>query len=248
MRALALECRKLRRKHVALILLCMVAAALAWIYLGARQEGQGSETGWAAMLYAAPLINSVFLSLLSAVVASRVADVDHEANAWKQLLCLQRTSRLLGAKLACAALALAAAVLLEAAGLVGIGCSFGFPAMPDGAVWAALLLSQLASCLGIVAIVGAVALRWESQFVSIAVGLALSLAGLFSSFLPATLQRLMPSGYFTLLSPMRVSWHEPGTAPTYYQMGTPWADYALLALCVVAVCALSYVSFSRRES
>ena len=46
MRSLALEFAKLRRKHVPLVVLAMVGAVLAWLYLDAHQEGQGSATGW----------------------------------------------------------------------------------------------------------------------------------------------------------------------------------------------------------
>ena len=117
MRALALEVAKLRRKHVPLVVLAMVGAVLAWLCLDAHQEGQGSATGWWSLLYAAPIMNSVFLSLLASVVASRIADVDHEAHAWKQLLCLQRTGSVLVAKLVLAMLLMTLAVALEVAGM-----------------------------------------------------------------------------------------------------------------------------------
>lgn len=247
MRTLALEFAKLHRKHVWLIVLAMVAATLVWVYVGARQEGAGSPSGWQSMLYSAPLMNSIFLSLLAAVVASRVADVDHEADAWKELLCLQRTAPLLAGKLACAALIMLCATALETAGIMVIGQAMGFPDMPGASTWAVFLLSQLASCLGIVAIVGSIALRWENQFVSIATGLALSLAGLFSSFLLAVLQRLVPSGYFTLLSCTRIDWRASTSAPVFYEMAFSWGDLMLLAAISAVFISWSFISFSRRE-
>jgi len=247
MRSLRLEFTKLRRKHVAPVVFALVGAVLGWLYLDAHQEGAGSPTGWNSLLYAAPIMNSMLLSLLAAVVASRVADVDHEANAWKELLCLQRTGSLLAAKLLCAMLIMAFAMALEVAGMVAIGQLMNFPSMPDAATWGSFLASQLASCLFLVAIVGAVAIRWESQFISIACGLSLSLAGLFSSFLPTTLQRLIPSGYFTLLSTLRIDWTGKSLKPIFHTAAFPLMDYVLIALFTIAACAIAYLSFNRKE-
>lgn len=247
MRSLSLEFSKLRRKHVLLIVLAIVAAVLAWLFADAHGEGSGSATGWHSLFFAAPIMNSVFLSLLSTVVASRVADVDHEANAWKQLLCLQGTGSLLGAKLVCAVLVMALAVGLELVGTMAIGWAWKFTDLPSLGSWATLALSQLVASLCMVSIVGAVALLWENQFVSVASGLALSLAGLFSSFLPTALQRLVPSGYYTLLTTMRVDWGTGSSAPVFYETALPIVDYVLVMGFSIAACAYAYVTFSRKE-
>lgn len=247
MTALRLELLKLRRKHVGAIVLAMVGATLAWLSLSARSEGPGSATGWRSLLYAAPLMNSVFLSLLASVVASRVADVDHEADAWKELLCLQPTRPLLAAKVLVSLLILLLALALETAGICVIGRLWGFSDLPAAATWASYLAAQLASCLGIIVIVGTVALLRENQFVSMATGLALSLAGLFSSFLPTALQRLVPSSYFSLLTTLRIRWPEGSSAPVFSDVALPWRDYALLAALIGLSCAWSAMRLSRRE-
>lgn len=248
MRGLMLEFSKLRRKHVPLIVLALVAATLAWLSADAHGEGAGSATGWHSLLFAAPIMNSVFLALLSSVVASRVADVDHEANAWKQLLCLQGTGSLLVAKLVCAMLVMGMAVVLELAGIFVVGRMWGFPDLPGLGSWGVFALSQVVASLCMVSIVGAIALVWENQFVAIACGLALSLAGLFSGFLPTALQRLVPSGYYTLLTTLRVDWASGSSAPLFSEVALPLVDYALAAMFSVVACACAYATFSRREA
>lgn len=248
MRSLTLEFAKLRRKHVLLIVLALVAAVLAWLIADAHGEGRGSATGWHSLFFAAPIMNSVFLSLLSTVVASRVADVDHEANAWKQLLCLQGTGSLLVAKLVCAMLVVALAVALELVGIIVIGRMWEFVDLPTVGSWASLALSQLVASLCAVSIIGAIALLWENQFVAVASGLTLSLAGLFSSFLPTALQRLVPSGYYTLLTTMQVVWGNGSSAPVFHEIALPLLDYALVAAFSAAACAYAYKKFSRREA
>ena len=247
MRCLGLEFAKLRRKHVTLVVLAIVAATLAWLYADAHGEGAGSAAGWHSLFFAAPIMNSVFLSLLSSVVASRVVDVDHEADAWKQLLCLQGTGSLLLAKLACAMLVMGLAVALELVGIFSIGSAWKFLDQPALRSWGVLALSQVAASFCMVSIVGSVALVWESQFVAITCGLALSLAGLFSSFLPTALQRLVPSGYYTLLTTMRVDWGSGSGVPLFSEATLPVLDYALASAFSIAACLFAYVTFSRRE-
>ena len=248
MRSLALEFSKLRRKHVLLIVLALVAAVLAWLFADAHGEGRGSATGWHSLFFAAPIMNSVFLSLLSTVVASRVADVDHEANAWKQLLCLQGAGSLLAAKLVCALLVVALAVALEMGGIVVIGRMWEFIDLPNLSSWVSLALSQLVASLCMVSVIGAVALLCENQFVAVSSGLTFSLAGLFSSFLPTALQRLIPSGYYTLLTTMRVDWGSGAGVPVFSETALPLFDYALVAACSAAACVYAYTMFSRREA
>ena len=247
MRNLVLEFAKLRRKRVALVVFALVAAVLAWLYADAHGEGMASPRGWHSLFFAAPIMNSVFLSLLASVVASRVADVDHEANAWKQLLCLQRTEGLLAAKLVCAMLVMTFAVALELAGIAAIGRMWQFSDLPAQGSWVSLALSQLVSSFCMVSIVGAIAITWENQFVAIACGLTLSLAGLFSSFLPTALQRLIPSGYFTLLTTMRVDWGAGAGAAVFSEAPLPLFDYVLAVSLLFAACALTCAAFSRKE-
>ncbi|ACV21637.1 Uncharacterized protein conserved in bacteria [Slackia heliotrinireducens] len=244
---LGLEFSKIKRKRVLLMAVLLVAAALAWVLMGAWQDGEGSELGWSGMFFSMPVINCVLMSLLATVVASRVVDVDHEAGAFKQLLCLQSTGGLLAAKLACAVLIMVFAVTLELAGVFVIGQAMRFPSVPGFFAWASLFASQLAASVCMLILVGVVALKWENQFVAVAVGLALSLAGLFSNFLPTALQRLVPSGYFTLLSTLRIDWNAESTAPVFYQSAVPWPDYVIVVLVCVAVCALGVAVFSRKE-
>lgn len=248
MRSLSLEFAKLRRKRVPVVVIALVGAMLAWLCMDAHAEGLGNSTGWGSLLYAAPIMNAVFLSLLSTVVASRVVDVDHEASAWKQLLCLQGTGSLLSAKLACATLVMAGAVALELVGIRVIGNVWEFPGPPGFGSWAALGLSQLVASLCMLVLVGTLALMWENQFVAVASGLALSLAGLFSGFLPTALQRLVPSGYYTLLATMRVDWAAGSGAPQFYETSLPYSDYALIAAVPVAVSVCARRSFGRREA
>jgi len=87
----------------------------------------------------------------------------------------------------------------------------------------------------------------KNQFVAITCGLTLSLAGLFSGFLPTALQRLVPSGYYTLLTTLRVDWASGSSTPLFSETTLPLVDYALVATLSAAACVYACTAFSRRE-
>ena len=247
MRALTLEFAKLRRKNVWLVCLGVAALCLTWVATGAARAAQGAPDGTASMLYMAPLVNAIVLTLFAAVVSSRVCEVDHEARALKELLCLQRPGTLFAAKLTCSLVLIATTVVLEAVGIAALASYKGFADQLGIAELAAFAACQVGPTFTVAAVVQAVALRWENQFASLALGLALSLAGLFSLFFPPVVQRLVPSGYFGLLSCVRMDWDGVTHATSFYAVPFAWGDAILLAAICAAVIAVSAIWFSRKE-
>lgn len=247
MGAVMLEFAKIRRKRLWLACLGAAAACLMWAAAGVVRTEQGSPDGTASLLYAAPLINAIVITLLAAVVASSVCEVDHESQALKELLCLQRAGTVFAAKLACILVLITVAVALEAAGLAALASFKEFPDQVGVAALAAFAMCQIGPAFVVAALVQAVALRWENQFVSLAMGLGLSLAGLFSLFFPPAVQRLLPSGYFGLLSCVRMDWDPATRTVSYYPTSFPWADAAILAAICAALVAVSAFWFSRKE-
>lgn len=247
MGALALEFAKLRRKNVWLVCLGTAALCLMWMATDAARADQGASDGTASLLYMAPLVNAIVLTLFAAVISSRVCETDHEAQALKELLCLQRPAALFAAKLACSFVLIVATVALETAGLAALAAYKGFTDQLGPFELAAFAACQIGPTFTVAALVQAVALRWENQFASLAVGLALSLAGLFSLFFPPVVQRLIPSGYFGLLSCVRLDWDAAARVTSFYTVPFSWGDAALLAAICAAVIAASAIWFSRKE-
>ncbi|WP_303133495.1 ABC transporter permease [uncultured Olsenella sp.] len=247
MRALSLEFAKLRRKNVWLICLGVAALCLMWVATDAARAAQGAPDGTASLLYMTPLVNAIVLTLFAAVVSSRLCETDHEAQALKELLCLQRPGSLFAAKLACSLVLITATVALETAGIAALASYKGFADQVGIAGLAAFAACQIGPTFTVAAVVQAVALRWENQFASLALGLALSLAGLFSLFFSPVVQRLIPSGYFGLLSCVRMDWDVATRATSFYTVPFAWGDAALLAAICAAVIAVSATWFSRKE-
>ncbi len=55
--------------------------------------------GWMANLYELPLINSIFMPLLSIIVSSRLCDIEHKGSMLKQLAVTKKRGQIYDAKL-----------------------------------------------------------------------------------------------------------------------------------------------------
>ena len=247
MRALMLEFAKLRRKNVWLVCLGSATLCLMWMASDAARAAQGASDGTTSLLYMAPLVNAIVMTLFAAVIASRVCEVDHEAQALKELLCLQRAGTVFAAKLLCSLVLIAVAVVLETVGLSALASYKGFADQLGVAELATFAACQIGPAFVVAVLVQAVALRWENQFASLALGLGLSLADLFSLFFPPIVQRLVPSGYFGLLSCVRMDWDRATQVTFFHTVPFPWGDAALLAAMCAVLIAASAWWFSRKE-
>ncbi len=245
--ALMLEFAKLRRRNVWLICFGTAALCLIWMASSAARTAQGSSDGTTSLLYMAPIVNSIVLTLFAAVISSQACETDHEAQALKELLCLQRPATLFAAKLVCSLTLITITVALETGGLAILAAYKGFTDQLGVVEFAAFAICQIGPTFMVAAVVQAVALRWENQFVSLALGLALSLAGLFSLFFPPVIQRLVPSGYFGLLSCVRMDWDAATHVTSFYTVPFTWGDAVLLVAICATVIAVSSVWFSRKE-
>lgn len=247
MRAVMLEFAKLRRRSMWLVCLGTAALCVMWMASDAGRASQGSPDGTASLLYMAPLINSIVMTLFAAIVASRVCEVDHEAQALKELLCLQRAGTVFAAKLVCSLTLITVAVVLETVGLAALASYKGFTDQVGLGRLMTFAICQIGPAFMVAVLVQAVALRWENQFASLAVGLGLSLAGLFSLFFPPAIQRLVPSGYFGLLSCVLMDWDAATGTTSFHGVPFPWGDAALLAGMCATLITISAWWFSRKE-
>ena len=90
--ALRLEFLKSKRRGLMLTTLLLVGFEVLWIYMAFRNPSANEiQIGWMELLYQVPALNSIILPVTAAVIASRLADVEHKGETWKLLETIQRT-------------------------------------------------------------------------------------------------------------------------------------------------------------
>ena len=86
MRTLFAELKKSRRRHNLLVAVCISLFVLLWAtQTGGTGEGR-LEQGYSGLFYAVPVMNTVVMPLGTAVLASRLWDLETKANtvAWER--------------------------------------------------------------------------------------------------------------------------------------------------------------------
>lgn len=194
MHAIRLEFYKLRRKRLTLMFALFLAVELGWAFasLSMSIARRPDNAGWPAAIATVASMNGLFLPILSAVIVSRICDMEHKGQTWKLLMSAAvARSRIYAAKYIAACLLLAVAVALQAAGIAAFGMARGWAE----AVPVALLLRYAAGTM--LATAAIVALQqW------LALGMLGGFAGMTADLFPAGIRAGLIWSYFTGLSPV----------------------------------------------
>lgn len=247
--AVNLELRKARRLRVVPVCAAMVAAVVALacanLMSDSAREGFGDPAAqpWESLFMSYVMIAAMTSPLLVAVLASRQVDIEHQGQGWtlSQTAGL-RPGLLCRAKVAVLGLLLAVAVTVQTALVVAAGLVAGItvPLSPD--MWIRYAVGLLLVDLAMLCLHVLLAARVENQLVGMALGLLGSFCGVFSLLMPPALARVLPWGYYAIISPLGMS--DDGFVPI-----TP--GYGWLAAFLVLVAALFAVAgrrFDRTEA
>lgn len=123
----------MRHRYVFLSALAIVAAGLVFSLYG-NYRGTIADfimkNGWVMMLYQLPLANGIFFPIMATVVASRLADAEHKASAFKHLFTLEKREKIYDAKLIIGIVLMILCVLIYWAVVLVFGTFIGFEGAP----------------------------------------------------------------------------------------------------------------------
>lgn len=246
--AIALEFYKTRRRRVWVIIAAMIFVQMLWSVWGVgRMDAHDLSQGWMFFLYKLPLLNSIMMPVIAAVVASRLSDIEHKGQTFKLLKTVMPAGRLFDAKFICGALYLLAAVLLQIAVMVVTGCAVGFEGSPPFGKLFLYLLFTMAATLTILLLQQALSLLFANQMISLSVGLIGGLAGLFIMFFPQGLERFLLWGYYGVLMLVGMDWDAGTRIMNLHYMPVDWGGCVALAILFCALYVVGRTLFARKE-
>lgn len=249
------EYYKTRRRHLLLTALVITAMGLAWALHG-DYSGEGGgfmlEHGWMNFLYQLPLLNAIFFPLLSIVVASRLADVEHKGAALKQLCAVADKGRLYDAKLLYGLGMVLLSIFINWAALIVFGKIVGFGGELPLGLYLLFLLFTIVPTAAVYVFQHTLSLIYKNQAVSFFAGVIGTFAGLFSMFLPQipALRRCLPWGYYGALQFVGLFGWNAQTRYTnaYFEvMEIDWMFFGVLAAITAALYLGGKWIFCRKE-
>lgn len=246
--ALSLERYKTRRKWVWWVVAALVAAQAAWsLWSLTYMDADELPQGWMFLLYDFPLLNALMMPVIVAVVASRLADLEHKGQTLRMLGALMPTGRLFDAKFLHGALYLLAAVLMQVLLMLVAGLAKGFPTQIPWDCLALYVLATLSVDLILLALQQALSLWFVNQMIPLAVGIVGAFYGLFSLFFPQGLQGLLPWGLYGVMMFVGMDWDPATRISNYHWTPFNWGGLALLVIEFCVIYAVGRALFVRKE-
>lgn len=248
MKALLMEFKKTHRRKIWVIIAALIGVELLWAFWSTtRMDAKDIAQGWLFCLYQFPVLNTIMMPVVGAVLASRLSDIEHKGQTLRLLTTIMTPGKLFDAKFLCGAVYMIAVVGLQILLIVVIGATKGFGgAIPLGKL-TYYLLATIGVSLTILLLQQILSLLFINQMIPFAVGLVGSLAGIYAMFLPQNLGRILLWGYYGVLMPAGMDWQPEADIVNYYSLPVDWIGVITLCTAFIALYLIGRGLFTRKE-
>lgn len=241
MKAIVLEFYKLRRKRIWVMMALFLSAEMIWacLALTMSMSRNPGTAGWEAIIATVASMNGLFLPLMSAIVVSRICDMEHKGNTWKLLIATNmKPSHIYLAKYACANTMLLYYMVLQTGVLAVFGRWYGLTDPIPFALLGLHIGGSILATMAIVAVQQWVSMSVKNQAFALGLGMIGGFIGMTADLFPAAVRRLFIWSYYS------------GLSPVTYQYGDQTARYIIqpagmgVLAAVVLIAGIGYVAGS----
>ncbi|EJW20197.1 ABC transporter permease [Paenibacillus alvei] len=246
-RALSLEYFKLRRKRIFAMMVLFLGAEMLWALVSTTMSiaRNPSSADWKTVIATTASMNGLFLPIISAIVVSRLCDMEQKGNTWKLLMATNMNrSSLYAAKFICAVSIICLYLVLQAGIVFTFGVMNGFDSLP----LRLLILhigGALLTSLAIIALQQWISLILKNQSFALCLGMIGGFIGMTADLFPAFVRRIFIWSYYSGLSP--VTYLYTGKSATYVMQPPSFGLTVVVLLIAVACYAAGNIHVSRRE-
>lgn len=245
------EFMKTRRRYIFLTAIVITVAELLWVLYG-KYNGFVKENGWMMSLYQLPLVNSIFMPIMSIIISSRLADTEHKGMMFKHLAAISDKGRIFDAKFIYGMSIVLICCLLNWIITIIFGYYIGFSGDVPIKLYLLYLLFTITPTISVYIFQHTLAMLFKNQAVTFFSGIIGTFIGLFSMFLPQLpmMRKLFIWGYYGVLQFVGLfGWTKETRYDTAYfeVMSIDWTFFAVPILISIAMYILGRYLFSRKE-
>lgn len=249
MKTLYLEFYKIRRRKVMLTMLAFLCVQFLWGLWALRDPKDWElESGWLSLLYSLSILDGVMLPTVMSVLASRLADIEHKGNTYKQLETLRSAGSLYHAKALCGLLIIAGMLIIQFAFFIPLGYTLGYEGNPDIPYYALSFVLKLAGNFSLFLLQLALSMLFVNQMIPLVAGLGGSMVALLLMYVRT--YSFLPWGGNLSASLVGMDWN-PDTRiiSYYYRAFSPMETAAVICIFVWVIIfyVLGRILFARRE-
>lgn len=233
---LKVERQKLRRRHVLLVPLGFLAFQCIYsLWLLQKADPAELANGYMMSVFQLTFLNEILVPIMTAVIASRICDMEIKGDTLKILYTLQKRSSFYYCKYITGLFYLLIFIVLQCLMILFFGQLYHFGAEPQLHLFIRHFASTFLVSAALLGFQQILSLLSANQILPLVVGIAGSFLGLFSMFFPPHIARLVLWGYYSLLCPIESYWDEAARISYYFENPFPTALFLgvlLLSICI----------------
>lgn len=245
------EFLKTRRCYIFLTAIVICAICLCWAFYGNKTEDT-VRFGWMMNLYQLPLINTIFLPLLSMVTASRLCSIEHKGLMLKELCSIEKKGKIYDAKLIYGLGIIIICILIMWISTMVYGKIVGFAGEIPFDLYLLYLVFTIVPTIVIYIFQYALSIIFKNQAIAFFIGIIGEFAGVFSMFLPnlPALRKMIFWGYYGVLQFVGLfGWNsETRYENAYFDlMPIDWTFFGVIIAVGIIIYAAGKKIFCNRE-
>ena len=250
MKTLQLEFYKIKRRKVMLTMLAFLCVQFLWgLWAFRNPKDWELESGWMSLLYSLSILDGVMLPTVMSVLASRLADIEHKGNTYKQLETLRSAGSLYHAKAVCGLLIIAGMIVIQFAFFIPLGYRLGYAGSPGIKYYAMSFVLKLAGNFSLFLLQLALSMLFANQMIPLVAGLGGSMVALLIMYVRT--YSFLPWGGNLSASLVQMDWN-PDTRIIiyYYRAFSPMETAAVVCIFVwvIVFYTMGRILFARREA
>ena len=248
LRQLQAEYQKGRRRHLLLLPLGFLSFQILWAAWQLQNAAESElRTGSLLLFHHLPMMNAILLPMMSAVIASRLCDMEIKGDTLKLLYTMQRQGRFYDCKYLTGLQYMAAFTLGQGALILLAGKLWHFTEPLRGIMLLEYLAVTFSVSAALLAIQQMLSLFSSNQILPLTAGLIGCFLGLFSMFFPKPIARLFLWGYYAAFPVVSMDWERSTRIVSYYEVPFPWTGFLVFLAAVVLIYLLCRTITIRKE-
>ncbi|GAA0180044.1 ABC transporter permease [Clostridium sediminicola] len=204
--AVILEFFKLRRKKIFIMITAFLSIELLWAFMATSKymSSDPSINEWHGLFYMITSMNGFFLPIISAIVASRIWDMEYKGGTWKLLICSNLHPRQIYlSKYICSCALMLYAIILQALAIGVFGSLKSFSDILSIPLFVSFIRGTMLTSMAILALQQWVSSSIKNQAFALCLGMVGGFIGLVSDLLPLIIRPILIWSYYTYLSPVK---------------------------------------------
>lgn len=220
-----------------------------WILWSSKNPSEKElAQGWIYQLHTLPLLNVIMMPTIMSVLASRLSDLEHKGNTYKQLRTLRRPGILYDAKVLCGFLFITAISAVQILFLLALGYHYQYTDILNVHYYLLTFLLNFGCCFSLYLLQLDLSLLFFNQMIPLVVGLCGSLLGLILMYVK--MYSFLPWGGFLSCALVGMDWNPETRVVKYF-----YREHSIIELCAIGMVFIwigvfyiaGRIAFTRRE-